>query len=128
MKTGVHPMRVKLKLFFKWGIEFDEDNPYTVEDNGNRKVEYASRRELLKAILLKHHPEDYEKYFPSDIGDGGGGVGMVESMSHKPATSEPVSNDSKKRSGGGQADDPRFRSFDEKNTEKHLNQEVTDNE
>ena len=127
MKTGVHPMRVKLKLFFKWGIEFDEDNPYTVEDNGNRKVEYASRRELLKAILLKHHPEDYEKYFPSDIGDGGG-VGMVESMNHKPATSEPVSNDSKKRSGGGQAEDPRFRSFDEKTSEKQLKQEVTDNE
>lgn len=127
MKTGVHPMRVKLKLFFKWGIEFDEDNPYTVEDNGNRKVEYALRRELLKAILLKHHPEDYEKYFPSDVGDGGG-VGMVESMNHKPATSEPVSNDSKKRSGGGQSEDPRFRSFDEKTTGKQLKQEVTDNE
>jgi len=127
MKTGVHPMRVKLKLFFKWGIEFDEDNPYTVEDNGNRKVEYASRRELLKAILLKHHPEDYEKYFPSDVGDGGG-IGMVESINHKPATSEPVSNDSKKRSGGGQSEDPRFRSFDEKTTGKQLKQEVTDNE
>ena len=127
MKTGVHPMRVKLKLFFKWGIEFDEDNPYTVEDNGNRKVEYASRKELLKAILLKHHPEDYEKYFPSDIGDGGG-VGMVESISHKPATSEPVSNDSKKRSGGGQGIDTRFRSFDEHATEKQMKQEVADNE
>ena len=127
MKTGVHPMRVKLKLFFKWGIEFDEDNPYTVEDNGNRKVEYASRKELLKAILLKHHPEDYEKYFPSDIGDGGG-VGMVESISHKPATSEPVSNDSKKRSGGGQGIDTRFRSFDEHATEMQMKQEVADNE
>lgn len=127
MKTGVHPMRVKLKLFFKWGIEFDEDNPYAVEDNGNRKVEYASRRELLKAILLKHHPEDYEKYFPSDTGDGGG-VGMVESMNHKPAISEPVSNDSKKRSGGGQSEDPRFRSFDERTSEKQLKQEVADNE
>lgn len=127
MKTGVHPMRVKLKLFFKWGIEFDEDNPYAVEDNGNREVEYASRRELLKAILLKHHPEDYEKYFPSDTGDGGG-VGMVESMNHKPAISEPVSNDSKKRSGGGQSEDPRFRSFDERTSEKQLKQEVADNE
>lgn len=26
MKTGVHPMRVHLKLFFKWGIEFDKDH------------------------------------------------------------------------------------------------------
>lgn len=39
MKTGFYPMKVKLKLFFKWGIAFDEDNPYTVEDQGNRKVE-----------------------------------------------------------------------------------------
>ena len=38
MKTGVHPMRVHLKLFFKWGIEFDKDNPYTVPDQGNREV------------------------------------------------------------------------------------------
>ena len=127
MKTGVHPMRVKLKLFFKWGIEFDEKNPYSVEDNGNRKVEYASRRELLKAILLKHHPEDYEKYFPSETGDGGG-VGMVESISNKPATSEPVTENSKKRSGGGgvQGDDPRFKSYDE--AKKAHKQEVTDNE
>ena len=28
MKTGAHPMKVKLKLFFKWGITFGE--PYTV--------------------------------------------------------------------------------------------------
>lgn len=34
MKTGVHPMRVKLKLFYKWGIKFNEDEPYTVTDNG----------------------------------------------------------------------------------------------
>ena len=46
MKTGVHPMKVHLKLFFKWGIEFDEDNPYTVPENGNRKVEYAEKQEI----------------------------------------------------------------------------------
>lgn len=32
MKTGAHPMRVHLKLFFKWGIQFDKDNPYTVPE------------------------------------------------------------------------------------------------
>ena len=30
MKTGVHPMKVHLKLFFKWGIEFDEEHPKMV--------------------------------------------------------------------------------------------------
>ena len=41
MKTGFYPMKVKLKLFFKWGIHFDEDHPYTVADQGNREVKYA---------------------------------------------------------------------------------------
>ena len=36
MKTGFYPMKVKLKLFFKWGIQFDEKNPYAVADQGNR--------------------------------------------------------------------------------------------
>ena len=24
MKTGTHPMRTKLQLYFKWGIKFEE--------------------------------------------------------------------------------------------------------
>ncbi len=48
MKTGVNPMKVKLKLFFKWGIEFGE--PYKVPDRGSRPVRYASRQELMEAI------------------------------------------------------------------------------
>lgn len=57
MKTGVHPMKVKLKLYFKWGIEFDENNHYTVKDNGNRQIQYASKQELFDAIVRKYHPE-----------------------------------------------------------------------
>ena len=56
MKTGVHPMRVKLKLFFKWGIKFDEKNPYTVPDNGSRTVEYAEKKEISDGIMKKYHP------------------------------------------------------------------------
>lgn len=48
MKTGAHPMKVRLKLFFKWGIEFGE--PYKVPDKGSRPVQYASRNELMEAI------------------------------------------------------------------------------
>lgn len=33
MKTGAYPMKVKLKLFFQWGITFGE--PYQVEDKGS---------------------------------------------------------------------------------------------
>ncbi|ARE60694.1 type IV secretory system conjugative DNA transfer family protein [Acutalibacter muris] len=48
MKTGVNPMKVKLKLFFKWGIEFGK--PYQVPDKGSRPVRYASRQALMGAI------------------------------------------------------------------------------
>ena len=56
MKTGAHPMRVKLKLFFKWGIHFDEKNPYTVPDNGSRTVEYAEKKEITDGIMKKYRP------------------------------------------------------------------------
>ena len=55
MKTGFHPMKVKLKLYFDWGIQFDEE--YAVQENGNRKVAYAAKNELLKAIALRYHPD-----------------------------------------------------------------------
>ena len=48
MKTGTNPMKVKLKLFFKWGIAFGE--PYQVPDKGSRPVRYASRQALMEAI------------------------------------------------------------------------------
>ena len=37
MKTGFYPMKVKLKLFFEWGITFEEK--FEVIENSNRKVE-----------------------------------------------------------------------------------------
>ena len=54
MKTGAHPMKVKLKLFFKWGITFEE--PYMVPDKGNRPVPYAGKETLVNAILEKYPP------------------------------------------------------------------------
>ena len=54
MKTGAHPMKVKLKLFFEWGISFGE--PYTVPDKGNRPVPYAGKETLINAILEKYPP------------------------------------------------------------------------
>ena len=51
MKTGTYPMKVKLKLFFKWGITFGE--PYQIPDRGDRPVHYASREKLMLAIRKK---------------------------------------------------------------------------
>jgi type IV secretion system protein VirD4 len=50
MKTGFHPMQVKLKLFFKWGIVFPKEF-YTVADKGNRKVSYANKESLEMKIV-----------------------------------------------------------------------------
>ncbi len=54
MKTGFYPMKVKLKLFFKWGIEFEEK--YEVMENGNREVHYANRSELFNNIIKAYSP------------------------------------------------------------------------
>ena len=53
MKTGFYPMKVKLKLFFNWGIHFDKE--YIVRENGNRKVAYAEKQEILNGIIQKYH-------------------------------------------------------------------------
>jgi len=54
MKTGCYPMKVRLKLFFHWGIQFGK--PYTAPERGNRKVAYADKAELVEAILAKYLP------------------------------------------------------------------------
>ena len=59
MKTGAYPMKVKLKLFFQWGITFGE--PYTVPDKGNRPVAYAGKKALAKAIRAKYPPPQREQ-------------------------------------------------------------------
>ena len=56
-KTGFYPMQVKLKLFFKWGIQF-EKQPYIVPLRDVSAVEYASREELVKEIKAKYSPEE----------------------------------------------------------------------
>lgn len=58
MKTGFYPMKVKLKLFFKWGIQFEEK--YEVMENGNREVHYANRSELFNNIIQTYCPHYLE--------------------------------------------------------------------
>ena len=100
MKTGVHPMRVKLKLFFKWGIEFNKDNPYTVADNGGREVKYAEKKDILDGIIRKYHPEELDERVSVENDGTYGGQSQKESQSHEPQTSTPP-NDDKKGKGGG---------------------------
>ena len=81
MKTGAHPMKVRLKLFFDWGISFGE--PYAVKENANRKVEYAEKKELVEKIMEKYCPDlkDETEEKAKSRGDIGG-QSQVESRRH----------------------------------------------
>ena len=81
MKTGAYPMKVRLKLFFDWGISFGE--PYTVKENANRKVEYAEKKELIKKIVEKYCPDLKDETEEKAKSRGGiGGQTQVESRRH----------------------------------------------
>ncbi|MEG1165480.1 MAG: type IV secretory system conjugative DNA transfer family protein, partial [Oscillospiraceae bacterium] len=52
MKTGVHPMKTRLRLFSEWGITLD--GSYSVPEKAGREVAYANRRELEINIMKKN--------------------------------------------------------------------------
>lgn len=62
----------KLKLYFKWGIQFGE--PFLLEDRGARRVEYASRDALMAAVEQKYpqskqkQPVSEGEFMPMDEG------------------------------------------------------------
>ncbi len=102
MKTGVHPMRVKLKLFFKWGIVFDEKNPYVVTNDKNREVEYAEKQEIVDGITIKYHPEWFESKKTVSSNVEGGGQAQVESEYNQPTkVLEKIIEDKKDKDGKG---------------------------
>lgn len=98
MKTGFYPMKVKLKLFFKWGIHFDEEHPYTVSDQGNREVKYASKKDITDGIIKKYHPELLEPATPSNDESSSGGQNQQMTEHHQPASIKK--NDEKGKNGG----------------------------
>ena len=44
---------MKLKLFFKWGIQF-EDTPYVVPLRDNKDIHYASKDDIMRAVFEKY--------------------------------------------------------------------------
>ena len=98
MKTGFYPMKVKLKLFFKWGIHFDEEHPYTVSDQGNREVKYASKKDITDGIIKKYHPELLEPAAPQNDESSSGGQNQQMTEHHQPASIKK--NDEKDKNGG----------------------------
>lgn len=70
-KTGANPMKTKLDLFFRWGIELNDE--YMSDKNEVREVFYAGRREVLEEIRKKHgiKNEDFsEKSDKESSGEG----------------------------------------------------------
>ena len=66
MKTGYHPIKVNMKLYFRWGIEFDKDHPYILPEQSARKVAYASKQKLIEAIQQKYGGSAEEETQPDD--------------------------------------------------------------
>lgn len=55
MKTGTHPMQTRLRLFLDWGITFE--GRYQLPEQSARKVAYANKNDLRRAILEKYPPQ-----------------------------------------------------------------------
>jgi type IV secretion system protein VirD4 len=56
MKTGSNPMISKLKLFFKWGIKFNDT--YKLTEREKEKIKYSSKNELKQEILKRYPRAD----------------------------------------------------------------------
>ena len=69
-KTGFYPMKVKLKLFFKWGIQFEE-NPYVVPVKDATLIKYANKDKLIEAIKAKYEPKVVGEEKESGTEEGG---------------------------------------------------------
>ncbi len=82
-KTGFYPMRTLLRLFLDWGITFDK--PYTIAEKAHRRVAYADKKELERAIMEKHPSQKGEvKDFESE--DDSAAVPKSGGMAHTPNT------------------------------------------
>ena len=100
MKTGVHPMKVKLKLFFKWGIEFEESNEYELQGHENRTVEYADKKEIMDGIVKKYHQDWLLPPQKSQADADTGGQSQIQSESNEPNQSQTAVSDEKKNKSG----------------------------
>lgn len=58
MKTGHNPMKVKLKLFFDWGIKFE--TPFSLGSREVKEVKYLNKEQLESAINENYGLRDEE--------------------------------------------------------------------
>ena len=65
MKTGTHPFIAKLRLYFEWGVTFDEP-VYIIEEKSRQKTRYIQKDTLRTKILLEN-----SKIGSAEIGEEG---------------------------------------------------------
>lgn len=85
-KTGFNPIRVKLKLFFEWGIQFEKE-PFVVPLRDNKDVCYADRDTLMRLVYEKYaskQKKDEDEIPPSSIS-----VEQVLSEQNSPPSDRP---------------------------------------
>ena len=103
MKTGAHPMKVKLKLFFEWGIVFDQNNTYSVPENGNRIVHYAQKQEIIEGILEKY--PDVKTH--AEVRTGKGGKSFAQAQAEQTSQTQVQTSAGKERNSDVIIDSPR---------------------
>ncbi len=74
-KTGCHPMKTKLDLFFNWGIELKTE--YAVEKKAVREVHYAGKDGLMLEIELREGRKEMEELSSKASKGATGGQNMT---------------------------------------------------
>ena len=58
-KTGANPMKSKLKLFFEWGIKFEDE--FYMKEVENGEVKYASKDKIFRAVEEKFNVKNVDE-------------------------------------------------------------------
>ncbi len=90
MKTGVHPMKTKLRLFLDWGITFEM--AYETEEKSHRKVYYADKEELEENIIRQTMALEIEE----DELEDNTGESKRGGTIHSPAIEQPEETSKRK--------------------------------
>ena len=89
LPRSIYDIHEKLKLFFQRGIAFDEEHPYSVPEHGNRKVQYAEKKEIQDGIMMKYHPKEAAEEEAAEKEASGGGQAQHQAETNEPPQSEP---------------------------------------
>ncbi|MGN0492753.1 MAG: hypothetical protein ACI4F7_03820, partial [Acutalibacteraceae bacterium] len=93
-------------LFKNWGISFNEEDPYTVADKGDRKVVYAEKQEIIEGIMKKYRAKEYEEMKEAEAAAAAGIQDQAESQSYEPQQTPPQNSNDKKKGGNDLKTEP----------------------